>query len=204
MTEFQILQDDWVKIAPVGDFDHEFGIQRFDREAIASLAERFNSFISRLGRLFAGAPTFRGHPDTNPEKYPDTMSYGWIMELKDRGEEGLWGRMKWTEEGRELVRKGHFKFVSPVVRGVEIGRENGRIVYRPQSLLSLGLTNTPNLPLPPLANENLITMKKLTEILKLEETASAEQICEAAELLANALTTERKRAEEARARSGLN
>jgi len=36
------------------------------------------------------------------------------MELQDRAGDGLWGRVKWTNEGRAMVTSGNYKFISPV------------------------------------------------------------------------------------------
>jgi phage I-like protein len=187
-TPFQILQDDWIQISPLGDHPHQLGIQRIDAASVAAMANRFNSFRARLGRLFSGVPLFEGHHDADSEKYPNGKSYAWVMELADRGADGLWGRLKWTPEGRELVANGNYKFISPFWNALEIARENGRPVFRPDSLLSLALTNLPNLPLPPLANE-INSMKKLTEILNLTDDAAPDAICAAAESLANQAAT---------------
>lgn len=188
MTPFVLLQDDWIQIAPLGDHPHQLGIQRIDAQAVAAMANRFNSFSARLGRLFSGVPLFEGHHDTDPDKYPNGKSFAWVMELQDRAANGLWGRVKWTNEGRALVTSGNYKFISPVWNAREIAREHGRPVFRPENLLSLALTNLPNLPLPPLANEQQ-SMKKLTEILNIAEDSTPDAICAAAETLAGRMTT---------------
>ena len=194
MTPFQILQDEWIQIAPLGDFPHAQGLQRVDALCVSTMAERFNSIRAKIGRMFAGVPLFEGHHDTDPEKYPNGRSFGWVLELGDRGADGLWARVRWAGEGRDLVRSGQYKFVSPLWTGREIARENGKIVYRPETLLSLALTNMPNLPLPPLANEKN-HMKTLTEILELNEDAAADAICAKAETLANERSTAQQRVE---------
>jgi phage I-like protein len=185
-TPFQLLQDDWIQIAPLGDHPHQLGIQRIDAAAVTAMANRFNCFSARLGRLFSGVPLFEGHHDTDPEKYPNGKSFAWVMELQDRAGDGLWGRVKWTNEGRAMVTSGNYKFISPVWNAREIARENGRPVFRPESLLSLALTNLPNLPLPPLANEQC-NMNTITQILALPETATADEICAAVTTLKNSI-----------------
>jgi hypothetical protein len=162
---FTLLQDVWVMLAPLGDFPHPLGIQRITPTAIANMATRFNGLLGKLGRLFGGAPTFEGHHDIEPEKYPNSRSYGWIMSLEAR-DDGLWGKMTWTPEGREMLQNGAFKFVSPVFIGKPIGQQNGQTIYEPIAFKSLALTNEPNLPLPPLANQK-DNMQTITEILGL-------------------------------------
>jgi phage I-like protein len=186
-TPFRVLQDDWVMLAPMGDFAHELGIQRFTPATIQNMANRFNGLLGKLGRLFSGAPTFEGHHDIEPDKYPNSKSYGWIMSLDARAD-GLWGRMVWTPEGREMLQNGAFKFVSPVFLGKPIGQENGRTVFDPVAFKSLALTNQPNLPLPPLANTK-DSMTTITSLLELPNEASADQILEAVTRLKGQVTT---------------
>ena len=184
---FTILQDDWVQLAPLGDHPHALGIQRFTPAFIQNMANRFNGFFARMGRLFSGAPTFEGHHDIEPDKYPNSRSYGWIMSLEARPD-GLWGRMIWTPEGREMLKNGAFKFVSPVFIGKPIGQQNGQTIFEPIAFKSLALTNEPNLPLPPLANSK-DSMTTITELLGLPADATADQIIEAARSLNERATT---------------
>jgi phage I-like protein len=118
------------------------------------MAAQFASFRARLGRLFGGLPLYVGHPDlANANELADRKAYGWILEL-DARDDGLYGRAKWSEAGVDLLRNAHFKFLSPFWEAREIGFENGRRVYKPVALISAGLTNQPNIPVRPLANEN--------------------------------------------------
>jgi phage I-like protein len=184
---FTLLQDDWVMLAPLGDHPHALGIQRFTPEFIANMANRFNGLLAKLGRLFSGAPTFEGHHDIEPDKYPNSRSYGWIMNLEARAD-GLWGKMTWTPEGREMLQNGAFKFISPVFLGKPIGQQNSQTVFEPIAFKSLALTNEPNLPLPPLANSK-DHMNTITQILELPSEASADEICAAAQQLKNSTKT---------------
>lgn len=111
------------------------------------------SLAARASRLFAGAPMFVGHPDVPQfsNQFPDRKAYGWIMELEARPD-GLYGKMKWSAAGMELLQNGHYKFLSPYWEARQIGSENGQPVFEPLSLISAGLTNEPNLPVNPLAN----------------------------------------------------
>jgi hypothetical protein len=186
-SAFKILQDEWVMLAPLGDHPHALGIQRFTPAFIQNMANRFNGFFARMGRLFSGAPTFEGHHDIEPDKYPNSRSYGWIMALEARAD-GLWGKMTWTPEGREMLQNGAFKFVSPVFIGKPLAKENGRTVFEPIAFKSLALTNEPNLALPPLANQK-DNMQTITEVLQLNSDATAEQIIEAARALNGRVTT---------------
>lgn len=152
-NQFTLLQEDWVQLSPFGDFPHARGLQRVDRAAAESMVAQFNSFRGRLGRLFGGVPFYVGHPDLpGANDLVDRKAYGWINELAAR-EDGLYGFVKWSDAGLEILRNAHFKYLSPYWEAREIGTENGRRIYRPTALLSAGLTNQPNIPVKPLANE---------------------------------------------------
>ncbi|HEX7860066.1 MAG TPA: DUF935 family protein [Verrucomicrobiae bacterium] len=152
-NQFTVLQEEWVQLSPYGDYPHARGIQRIDRAGVDTLVAQFSSFRARLGRLFGGVPFYVGHPDLpNSSELVDRKAYGWINEIEAR-EDGLYGRVKWSDAGMELLRNAHFKFLSPYWEAREIGKENGRAVYQPIALISAGLTNQPNIPVRPLANE---------------------------------------------------
>lgn len=150
---FNVLQTDWVQLSPYGDFPHARGLQRVDQATAAAMVRHFESFAARLGRLFGGAPFYVGHPDMVAGEGIDRKAYGWVEALEAR-ENGLFGRVKWSDAGLELLRQGHFKFLSPYWEAREIGRERGERVYQPVALISVGLTNQPNIPVQPLANES--------------------------------------------------
>jgi hypothetical protein len=154
-TSLQIQQalDDFIQLSPLGLFPHARGFQNVDRSALENMVRNFNSFFGRLGRRFAGLPFYVGHPDVPGFEniYSDRKAYGWIMDLQVR-DDGLYGRANWSAAGRELIANGHFKFLSPFWEAKRIGERDGRGVYSPTVLKSVGLTNEPNLPVLPLAN----------------------------------------------------
>lgn len=152
-SPFRVEQTDFLQLSPMGVFPHSKGFQQVDRPALERLIKNFNSFFARLGRRFAGVPLYVGHPDVPglETMHPDRKAYGWIMELELR-EDGLYGRPKWSAAGRDLIANGHFKFLSPYWKAEAAGTFQGRPAFRPTELLSVGLTNEPNLPVLPLSN----------------------------------------------------
>ncbi len=46
--------------------------------------------------------------------YGTGEAYGWIEELEVRGEE-LWGKVQWLDHGKELIKSGKYKYISPVL-----------------------------------------------------------------------------------------
>jgi hypothetical protein len=152
-NDFTIIQRDWVQLSPYGDFPHSRGLQRVNRAAAEIMVAQFNSFRGRLGRLFGGAPFYIGHPDmAESNELADRKAYGWVMQLEAR-EDGLYGLVKWSDAGLDLLKNAHYKYLSPFWEAKEIGSENGRRVFQPIALISVGLTNQPNIPVKPLANE---------------------------------------------------
>ena len=63
--------------------------------------------------------------------------------------DGLYGRFKWAPTGRELLDNAHYKFFSP--RWLMTVSRDG--TFEPVRLLSIGLTNTPNIPGDAIAND---------------------------------------------------
>lgn len=184
-NDFTLQQEDWLQLTPIGEFPHEAGVQRVDKAAVDEMVANFNSLRSRFSRRFGGLPFYIGHPDVPAfaNKFPDRKAYGWVMDLEARAD-GLHGKVKWSEAGKELVANAHYKFFSPYWGAKEIGMENigGRRtkVFRPIELVSVGLTNEPNIPVLPLSNEQTAptTMKLpdwLIQLLGLSADVTEEQ-----------------------------
>ncbi len=172
-SAFTIFQTDWLQLSPYGDFPHPRGLQRVDREAADIMVKRFNSFRGKLGRLFGGAPFYIGHPDTpHASDLADKKAYGWVMEL-DAREDGIYGRVKWSPAGLDLLKNAHFKYLSPYWEAQQLSSDAGRSLFRPTNLISVGLTNQPNLPVKPLANSGR------TDASSVDEAASPEPPVEA-------------------------
>ncbi|MBN1404460.1 MAG: hypothetical protein JW942_08360 [Opitutales bacterium] len=143
---------DLIRIVEYGEHPHPKGLQRVTYEVAQRLERDFRSLRGRLARRFGGLPIYVGHPDdaefSGAPGHSDTRAHGWVMELSAR-EDGLYGLVRWAKSGREFVENANYKFFSPrwVMRGVGAG------VFEPQRLLSVGLTNTPNIPGDAICNE---------------------------------------------------
>ncbi|MDR0678854.1 MAG: phage protease [Puniceicoccales bacterium] len=142
---------DWLKLVDYGEYGHRLGVQVVDREGAVAMADRFRSLWARLARRFRGIPVYVGHPDDGEFRgqvgHSDTKAYGWVQQLEAR-EDGLWIRVRWSPTGRQLLEGAHYKFLSP---RWEMERREGDRLY-PKSLLSVGLTNCPNMALEAIAN----------------------------------------------------
>lgn len=180
-------------LIPYGDHPHKNGVQRFTREQADVMVSNFNSLLGKLGRLFGGLPVYIGHPDDPAfsNQHTDAKSYAWIMGMEAR-DEGLALIPKWSKPGEEIISNAHYKWFSPRWACREIARENGKAVLAPIRLISVGLTNMPQIAgIPPLANEELADgmvppaqpeekpmelLKRLLAALGMAETATEEDL----------------------------
>jgi hypothetical protein len=187
-NEYTVTAD--AMLIPYGDHPHPSGIQRFTRQSAEAMVSGFNSILGKLGRLFGGMPVYIGHPDDKAfaNQHTDAKAYAWIMGMEAR-EDGLALIPKWSKPGEEIVANAHYKWFSPRWACREIARENGRAILEPVRLISVGLTNMPNIAgVPPLANEELAggvvppaskevemdLLKRLLAVLGLADTVTAD------------------------------
>lgn len=63
---------------------------------------------------------------------------GWVKSLENRGMDGLWVNVEWTDAARELLAKREYRYYSPVFF---VSKDGRRLV----ELLRLALTNVPRL-----------------------------------------------------------
>ncbi|MDR2737382.1 MAG: phage protease [Puniceicoccales bacterium] len=130
----------WIKLANFGEYRHRKGSQLLNANSAKDIVDSFRSIRGRLMRKFRGIPIFIGHPD-DPEFSPkNDRIYGRIGDLKIK-DDALWILVKWTEIGRELFESGIIKYFSP--RWMTSKAADGKLL--PKRLLSVGLTNHPNI-----------------------------------------------------------
>jgi len=140
------------------------GLQRIDAEAGNSMAADLGSLASKFKRLFVNPPIFSGHPfHPNAEvakKYPDRKLRGSIVSI-EVANETVRLIPKYNKLGKEEVEDGQLLFHSPQWRMEPVMAANGAQeikgglpVFRPVSLHSGGLTNDPNLEVPPVMGAN--------------------------------------------------
>jgi len=175
--------DGWVRIA-YGEHTHDQGIQRFGRAQADEMVGYFKNGWNRLKRAVAGLPIFNGHPDLADQlrkqrtalandaqravldrriaeldrQYPDRREYGAIADMQAR-DDGLYLKPVLPPAGEALVNSGKNRF-SPHWLAKAIGTERGRTVYAPVFLLSIGLTDRPNIADTSLINSQPEIMNK--------------------------------------------
>ncbi len=96
---------------------------------------------------------------------------GWIVELQSR-DDGIWGRVEWTDTGKELVSSHAYRGISPVI----VHDEDDRILR----ILRASLVNKPNLrgltALHQQQGNQMDWMKFLAGLLGLGDDATEDQI----------------------------
>lgn len=168
---------------PYGQYAHKKGMQHFTREGAQAMANAFvspPSWVRKLWNWFTdaplGVPIYVGHPDA-PElagQYPDKSAYGWANSLEPQAD-GLLVKVKWGAEGRAMIEDGRYRFFSPYWFGAPNSKGGWDINF----MRSIGLTNTPNIPVPAIANDHdpatqpepTKMNKKLLQLLGLAEDA---------------------------------
>ena len=150
--EYDYSEETLVMITPLGEFvgsstDGKPTKEIIDEESIIQMARQTEELL-----LDKDHKSMRGPEDRN------TAAYGWISGLKaiiGLGDmDGLYGTIKWTSEGIELVKDRVYRFLSPVF---ELDGD-GRAIR----LVNVALTNRPALPLPPIINSESESEKKIS------------------------------------------
>lgn len=140
-----------IKLFDYGTYPHFQGLQEVSYKACKGLAHTFNSLLHKLKRKFLGVPIYIGHPDdpyfSGLPGHTDTKAYGWVEGLEAKAD-GLWIQLRFSKEGSQLIENKAYKFLSP--RWEMIKTPKG--TYQPIKLISIGLTNHPNIPCEALSN----------------------------------------------------
>jgi len=142
--------DNWYHLVPLGEYPlrekNTAGkvttrIQILDDRALEAMVNNFRP------KLLIDQEHWSYELDRSSE------AFGWLAEVQKR-EDGLWGRVEWTDLGEAAVKNKRYRFLSPVwlPRDTEsLGKDR----LRPLRLDSAGLTNTPNLRgMVPLSNRS--------------------------------------------------
>ena len=139
-------------ITPLGEFvgsstDGKPTKEIIDEESIIQMARQTEELLLD-----------RDHASMRSQDERNTKAYGWISGLKaivGLGDmDGLYGTIKWTPDGIELVKERSYRFLSPVF---ELDGD-GRAI----KLVNVALTNRPALPLPPIINSESEDGKKIS------------------------------------------
>lgn len=124
-----------VQLSPFGDFpgllEGQRMIQTCDQAAFERLVANF------AGEVLVDF-------EHKAEQGGDTQAAAWVQALRVDPKQGLMATFRFTDVGAEAVANRRLRFLSPVWTLTEDGR--------PERLISVGLTNKPNLPVRPILN----------------------------------------------------
>lgn len=143
------IDDQGWTVIPYGMHPHAMGVQKFGRDEATKMVGYFRSTWNRIKRAITGLPVFNGHPDlpSMANVYPDKAEYGQIADMDVRPN-GLGVKMVLSAAGARLIEQGK-KFISPHWLANETGKTaDGRPIFSPVFMKSIGLTETPNIPNP--------------------------------------------------------
>lgn len=182
-NEYTVTDDGWALI-PYGIHGNERGRQRFQREDAEKMLAYFKNGWATIKRAFVGMPVFRGHPDMadmvakerdrekDPAKkaklasyvnevsrrWPDKKVYGTVGDMQVR-DAGLALKVVLTEEGATLVNEKGLRCFSPHWLGTPLPPTEGGPDHACIYLVSIGLTDRPNI-----AGTSLVNSQPTTQM----------------------------------------
>ncbi|VGO14629.1 hypothetical protein PDESU_03194 [Pontiella desulfatans] len=152
---FELPDDGWYQLAPLGEFPHNAaGItQLIDAAACTRMVSAFENARGQ-SENFPGLLIDFDHFSLDAEKHSEAA--GWITDLTFRNSSpsadlcspssgsGLWAAIRWSDVGEAAVRGGRYRFLSPVWARTDC-EDLGDNRLRPVRLLNAAVTNDPNL-----------------------------------------------------------
>lgn len=149
---------EWIHVLPMGEIPTVDGRGPYRTGDLASIATA--SLEAAGGRL----PIDENHAiDLAAKAGGASPARGWIVALEPR-ENGLWGRVEWSEAGKALMAERAYRFLSPVI--VHLADMTIVAVRR------ASLTNKPNMrQLVALNQETGMDLTKLREAMGLDDKA---------------------------------
>lgn len=145
--DFTVVGDGWFQVVPTGEWpvtvmaDKEPVVlnQVVDATVAQEICNRFAEAAQR--KNFPGLLVDFDHFSMDEAKPSEAA--GWIEELQNRAD-GVYARIRWSDVGAEAVKGGRYRLVSPVFPKPTKEEVKNRVV-RPKRLLSVALTNEPNM-----------------------------------------------------------
>jgi phage I-like protein len=135
-----VLSVSWIQVAKVGTFrGHPMGPFAFTPEVFATIIANFLATENRMVPVDYEHATEALGESVFQDGAP---AVGWIVELDNRGPDGLWGRVEWIDAAAvEHIRQGRYRYFSPAVAFNATDRVTGKAIG--PTLVSGGLTNRP-------------------------------------------------------------
>jgi phage I-like protein len=164
----------WIQLMPLGSYKHPLhGMIEINPTKVSKFVENFKSNVRGI------------QLDVDYDhKQHNTKAAGWIQDVQDRGLDGLWGLIKWTQPAYTALKEGEYRYFSPEFQDVW---ENPITQTTHEDVLFGGaLTNRPYLKdIQPInlsevirASEGgpVVDPEKLRQMLGLPKDATDEQV----------------------------
>ncbi len=154
LPAFEAEPPAWVQLVPPGTFRGVDGRGPYTANTARVVADSLQHLPAVVDEMHA--------TDLGAKSGQSARACGWIVELQDRGagaEGGVWGRVEWTEDGDQLLRKKAYRGISPAIA---VAEKTGVVL----GVLRASLTNRPNLPIKPLLQSEQEPSMDLTEFLR--------------------------------------
>jgi hypothetical protein len=137
---------EWIQLAPYGEHPtrDKKRTQVFNAESAAQVVSWFDFWPRKIGRLMGinACPVWVGHPDFDPQTWPQRRQVGAVKELNAR-EDGLWGKIEWNADAEKALREDGHKFPSVAWDCDESELNADQIT--PVMLWSVGMWHKPNI-----------------------------------------------------------
>jgi len=158
-----------IQVIPYGHHDTPKGPFTLDDEGARVIVEAFEAQTNDM--------VIDYEHQTIADPPVEAPAAGWIKKLVNRGAEGIWAVIEWTDRAKQYIANREYRYVSPVF----LKRISDNRVIR---LINVALTNQPNIDgMVPLANKlgfegdtntKEAAMKELWKLLGLSEDAKEE------------------------------
>ena len=120
-----------INVIPVGEWEHpSYGHMKISELDLAEFVRNFDAGIRK------DLPIKEGH-----EVMDEKPAIGWFKKLINKGSEGLWATVEWTEKGKELLSQKAYKYFSPEFYQTYEDPESRRVYNN--VLVGGALTNSP-------------------------------------------------------------
>ncbi|MCC5804929.1 MAG: DUF935 family protein [Opitutales bacterium] len=142
-TGFELPADGFLHVVPIGEFPVEGSeglVQVLDPRGLGAMAIRF---------IRQGGGSLVDYDGASGDLDRETRAAGWAEEL-DLRPDGLWARVRWSDQGLDDVTGGTYRWLAPVF-SLEDAEDLGEGRIRPRVLEGFSLTNKPALRTQPVS-----------------------------------------------------
>lgn len=133
----------WIQLAQTGTFKgHPQGPFDLTPQTFASIVRNFEH--DGIPIPIDAEHASEMAPNTGSIPVAGAPAMGWVHQLDNRGQGGLWGQVEWLDPAKTYIKEGRYRYISPAIRFKSKDRVSGAETGPRMS--SAGITNTPFLP----------------------------------------------------------